>query len=195
MNAWKVILAALVIYVAGIVTGNFAANLSPSAERESPSRQPRGPRPPMMRDLVRRMESRLELTEEQKTKVENIVEASQERMRTLMDGMRPKFETESESMRLEIEALLSNDQKATFDKIFEHRGKRPRGGNGRGSGRRGPGGNPGEERFERGFRGDHESREGSREGRPPGRPRRPALEPTDEGLEPAKLTPPTEQPQ
>ena len=190
MNAWKVILAALVIYVAGIVTGNFAADLSPDQEQESPRRQSRGPRPPMMHDLVRRMESRLELTGEQKTKVGGIVEASQNRMRTLMDELRPKFETESESMRLEIEALLSDNQKETFDKIFEHSGKRPsRGGNGRGPGRRGPGGEPGEERFDRGFRGEHEMREGGRDGRPNERssvrPRRPELETT---------APPSDQP-
>ena len=165
MNAWKVILAALVIYVAGIVTGNFASGLAKGTSEESQGEQSARPRPPRMHDLVRRMESRLHLESEQTVQVREIVEASQERMRTLMDELRPKFETESQSMRLEIEALLTEEQLAKFDEVFERSGIRPSRGSG-GGGRRGEG------RFERGSRGDSEAPEGPRGNRP----QRPVLE-------------------
>lgn len=176
MNAWKVILAALVIYVAGIVTGNFASGLAKGTPEESQGEQSARPRPPRMHDLVRRMESRLHLESEQTVQVREIVEASQERMRTLMDELRPKFETESQSMRLEIEALLTEEQLAKFDEVFERSGIRPsRGPGGRGPGGRGQGGGGGrrgEGRFDRGSRGDSET-----PGGPQGtRPQRPAME-------------------
>ncbi|MDB4745664.1 hypothetical protein OAG52_00595 [Verrucomicrobia bacterium] len=178
MNAWKVILAALVIYVAGIVTGNFASGLAKGTPEDSQGQQSARPRPPRMHDLVRRMESRLHLESEQTEKVRKIVEASQERMRTLNDELRPKFETESQSMRLEIEALLSEEQLAKFDEVFERSGIRPsRGPGGRGPGGRGQGGGGrrGEGRFDRGSRGNSELPGGP--GGPGGnRPQRPALE-------------------
>lgn len=177
MNAWKVILAALVIYVAGIVTGNFASGLSQATPEDSQGQQSGRPRPPKMHDLVRRMESRLHLESEQTEKVREIVEASQERMRTLMDDMRPKFETESQSMRLEIEALLSDEQMAKFDEVFERSGIRPsRGPGGRGPGGRGQGGGRrGEGRFERGSRGESEG-PGGQGGPRENRPQRPTME-------------------
>lgn len=174
MNAWKVILAALVIYVAGIVTGNFASGLAKGTQEESQGQQNARPRPPRMHDLVRRMESRLHLDSEQAEKVREIVEGSLERMRALSDELRPKFETESQSMRLEIEALLTEEQMAKFDEVFERSGIRPsRGSGGRGPGGRGQGGGRrGEGRFDRGPRGDSEPPKGPRGNRP----QRPAME-------------------
>lgn len=120
MNAGKVILAALVIYLAGVLTGHFASGLSDrNRQKTEPSRHAR-PRP-MMHDLVRRIESRLDLSSSQRDQVREIVEASQHKMRKLRDTMRPRFEAESRSMRLQIEAILNESQIARFDKIFKHR--------------------------------------------------------------------------
>lgn len=182
MNAWKVILAALVIYGAGIATGHFAAGLNLGQEKPSPAapRQVVRPRPPMMHDLMQRMESRLELNNEQLDQVRTIVESSQERMRELMDDVRPKFEAESQSMREQIEALLTEEQMAKFDRVFEHSGRPRRGGpNGRPQGpfpgSRGPGGGRrGGERFDRGG-----PRPENGEFRPPGNPVRPLRPPME----------------
>ncbi len=168
MNAWKVILAALVIYVAGIVTGKFGANLGEKKPR--PNREAFSPRPPMMHDLARKMESRLDLTADQREQVQVAMEASQERMRALMNEMRPKFAAESQAMRVEIEALLNEDQKTKFAQVFERSNRRGPGG---------PGGRPGgrrEGRFDRGPHGggpDFQRERGPREG---GRRRRPEME-------------------
>lgn len=188
MNAWKVILAALVIYGAGIVTGSFGVKLN----SERPPSRRGGPRPPMMHDLVQRMESRLNLSTEQRERVLSIVEASQGRMQILMDEVRPKFETESQSMRLEIEATLNEEQMAAFDRIFEHRGKRPsRGGPGgfRGEGRRegrgeGRSEGRGEGRFDRGMR--NPSPGERRDNRHPERPQRPEMD--DASEQPGEIT-------
>ena len=175
MNAWKVILATLVIYTAGVVTGSFATGLKTRLQHDQKSEHVGRPRPPMMKDLVRRMEARLDLTPDQKILVHEIVEASQTRMRTLMDEMRPKLESESQSMRQEIEAILSETQMATFGRVFEHRGRRGSGGRGPGmrGGGRGPGGGMrGEGRHEGGRRG------GPNRGEDPAnnQPQRPGLE-------------------
>ncbi|MCS1408160.1 MAG: hypothetical protein M2R45_01330 [Verrucomicrobia subdivision 3 bacterium] len=122
MNVWKVILAAFILYVAGIVTGTFVAGYRakvPKPEMQMPS-------PPHTRDIMRRMESRLDLTDEQREQVNTILQASQDRMRSLMHEVKPQLEAESKTMREQIEALLSEEQMEKFDKVFRHRGMRPR---------------------------------------------------------------------
>lgn len=124
MKLGKVIFAAFVIFTAGVLTGHFATNLT-DRDRES-KRHFRSDRPHflMMHDLMKRMESRLDLTSNQRESLREIVEESQDRMRDLMDEIRPRFESESRSMRLKIEAILDERQMARFHKIFKHRRSR-----------------------------------------------------------------------
>ncbi len=132
MNLWKVILAAFVLYLAGIVTGFFAADSQTKKSHDVHEKQ----RPPM-RDIMRRMESRLKLSAEQREKVSAILKARQERMRSLMDKVRPQIEAEGKAMREQIQALLSEEQMAQFNEVFRRRGMRsghglrPMRGNGR----------------------------------------------------------------
>ena len=133
----------------------------------------------MMHDLVERMESRLKLSPEQREQVRKIVEASQSRMQALTDEVRPKFESESQSMRLEIEATLNEEQMAAFDRIFEHRGKRPSRGGPGGFRREGRGEGRGEGRFDRGMRNPPSGEPhfpGRRNSHRPERPQRPEME-------------------
>lgn len=120
MNLWKVILAALVLYLAGIGTGFFVAN-SRTKDRQAFSEKPRV----SMRDIMQRMESRLELSDQQKEKVSVILQARQEQMRLLIDGVRPQIKAAEKTMREKIEAILSEEQRAKFEELFSRRGMRP----------------------------------------------------------------------
>lgn len=120
MNLWKVILAALVLYLAGIGTGFFVADAR-TKDRQAFSERPRV----SMRDIMQRMVSRLELSDEQQEKVSVILRARQEQMRSLMDEVRPQIKAAEKDMREKIESLLSEEQRAKFEEVFTRRGMRP----------------------------------------------------------------------
>lgn len=121
MNLWKVILASLVLFFAGVGTGFFAAD-SRTKDRQDFSGRPHV----SMRDIVQRMESRLELSAEQKEKVSAILQARREQMHALMNEVRPQIKAAEKAMREKIEALLSEEQRAKFDEVFSRRGMKPR---------------------------------------------------------------------
>jgi len=92
VNAGKPILAALVIFAAGVVPLALTLTL-----RSPPFPAPRGPRrfdqrpwlsqrwEAQLRELAKKMENHLELTPEQRQQVEGIVRDSQNRMRGIWD--------------------------------------------------------------------------------------------------------------
>lgn len=121
MNLWKVILAALVLYLVGIGTGFFVAS-SRAKNRPALSERPRV----SMHDIMQRMESRLELNDDQKEKVSAILQARQKQMRSLMDEVRPQIKAAEKTMREKIEALLSEEQRAKFEEVFSRRGMKTR---------------------------------------------------------------------
>lgn len=120
MNLWKVILPTIVLCLVSFGTGFFVAD-SRTKNRQAFSERPRV----SMRDIVQRMESRLELSAEQKEKVSAILQARREQMRLLMEGVRPQIKAAEKAMREKIEALLSEEQRAKFEQVFSHRGMRP----------------------------------------------------------------------
>ncbi len=131
MNAWKVILPTLVIFIAGLVTGallmTFASRNSADRQGSQRSGMPPNNQHPMnmmesrTRDLVRRMDSELDLTPEQRQHIETLVTVSQERTRELWKPVAPAFNKEFQHLKTEIRDQLNDDQKTKFDKIFKSR--------------------------------------------------------------------------
>ena len=119
MNLWKVILPTLVLCVVSFGTGFFVAD-SRTKNRQDFSERPRV----SMRDIMQRMESRLELSDEQKEKVSAILQARREKMHALMNEVRPQIKSAEKAMREKIEALLTEEQRVKFDEVFSRRGMR-----------------------------------------------------------------------
>lgn len=129
MNLWKVIsrarahapayLATFVICLVSFGTGFFVANLR-TKDRQAFSGRPHV----SMRDVVQRMESRLELSADQKEKVSAILQARREQMHALMNEVRPQIKAAEKAMREQIEALLSEEQRGKFEEVFSRRGMR-----------------------------------------------------------------------
>lgn len=119
MNLWKVILPTLVLCVVSFGTGFFVAD-SRTKNRQAFSERPRV----SMRDIMQRMESRLELSDEQKEKVSVILQARREKMHALMNEVRPQIKAAEKAMREKIEALLTEEQMVKFDEAFSRRGMR-----------------------------------------------------------------------
>jgi|GEM_PF-378370 gas vesicle protein len=161
VTSWKIIVATLVIYIAGLVTGTYLTDLRESPRRTSENRRdPSSPRGPRMHDFIQRFGNELSLSEQQRTNITQILKTSQERMDVLMKEMQDPIREEFSRVNGEIKAQLSDEQNAQFEKIMEkRRSQRGRGGFGPG----GPG--PGRGRGNRGQDPNHQRPHG--DGPPP----------------------------
>ena len=113
MNPWKVILATLVIFAAGMVTGGLAMKRLqplPTTTKVPPSLQ--------RVELLRRMAKRLDLTPSQQERIEQIVRESQERTKKAWEQVRPMIHDEFQRVQDRIREELSPEQEKKFEKLL-----------------------------------------------------------------------------
>jgi len=151
VTSWKIIVATLVIYIAGLVTGTYLTDLREAPSRTSENRRdPSTPRGPRMHDFIQRFGNELSLSEQQRTNITQILKTSQERMDVLMKELQDPIREEFSRVNAEIKDQLSDEQNAQFEKIMEkRRSQRGRGGfgpGGPGRGRGNRGQDPGHQR-------------------------------------------------
>jgi hypothetical protein len=131
VNTWKVILAALVIFGAGFVTGNVARKISeagkaPVAPPAATVRtSPRSGQPPLSLEQLRKVElmgrvqKDLDLSPEQHARIEKIIEDSQGRIRDLWDQVAPDIHDEYDDVQKKVCQELTPEQKKTFDDLMK----------------------------------------------------------------------------
>lgn len=131
MKIWKVIIATLVIFAAGFVTGSLVKKRpAPAVPAPAPVRtEPPNPLLLQQRFLEHRMKRELDLTPEQAERIEKIFADSRERLKILMDLIGPELQGELGDVRDRIRAELRPDQQDRFEQLLKGR---------RGEGRRGP---------------------------------------------------------
>jgi Spy/CpxP family protein refolding chaperone len=66
---------------------------------------------------VEHLDSKLDLTDEQKTRVESILESKHSQAKTIFEESRPKMEALRKSTDTEIRAILTPEQQVKFDKF------------------------------------------------------------------------------
>ena len=124
MSPWKVILATIVIFATGVITGGVLVNRVQRPERPRPL--PPFVRPPqeMMptpwfarREFLDRMEQRLYLSREQYDRIAAILHQSQERTRGIMRRVNPEIQDELRQVRRDIRAELTPEQTKKFDEL------------------------------------------------------------------------------
>ena len=124
MSPWKVILATLVIFISGLITGGVAVKyLSPSAALRA-ERPPEEIllRPQMLREeFVHQMQRTLNLSPEQNGKILSAMHESQERIRIYYDLIGPDIREELRQTREAIQAELSPGQARQFDELVRRR--------------------------------------------------------------------------
>ena len=111
MNTWKVILATIVIFAAGAVTGALLVR-----HAMHPRQGPGG----MRLEFLRRMERDLDLTAEQREKIDKIIKDSQEQTRRIMEPVSPALHAELQRTKEEFRQVLSPAQQARFDELLKH---------------------------------------------------------------------------
>jgi hypothetical protein len=121
VNAWKVILSTLVIFIAGVVTGGLLVTYALQVRQNRPKPpnsanvQAASPWGVRNKELLRRMDRELELTPEQHVRIDSIMSTSEERTKSLWKPIMPLMSKETQLVRAEIRDLLNADQKKKFD--------------------------------------------------------------------------------
>ena len=128
MKAWKFTFAALLIFAAGAITGYTIFNIQAKTRREAEVAK-RETLPLMLWqrfEMLRRTERQLELTAEQRTKIEVQIKESQERFRKLWEPLAPQAKVELDQLRERVLAEMTSEQKAKFEEMLRARiGRRP----------------------------------------------------------------------
>lgn len=129
MSPWKVILATLVIFCSGLITGavlvrppDRPVRAASAAEQPASTRTPQQNPSPWLqqqRELIRRMERQLDLSPEQREKVEKIMKESQERTKAIREKIAPELREEVKRLREQIRAELSPEQQKVFDEAVK----------------------------------------------------------------------------
>jgi hypothetical protein len=112
--------AALVIFCAGLVTGGILVSRSQPRQRPAP----RAPAPAGMGltqrlEYLRRLEHQLKLNPGQKERAEAILRESQERMAALWERIAPDAQQEFHGTREKIRALLDAEQLKRYDELMK----------------------------------------------------------------------------
>ncbi|HLZ54360.1 MAG TPA: hypothetical protein VKS19_07765 [Verrucomicrobiae bacterium] len=141
MNSWKVVLATVVIFGAGVLTGGLLVNYvdrehGPNARflawRENPraatgDREPSHPgelsrpRSPEIwrRDFIQHLDKALKLTPEQHAAISKIIAEGQERNREIWTNVAPKMREEMEQVHQRIREELTPEQQKKFEAMIK----------------------------------------------------------------------------
>ena len=130
MNTWKAILAAIVIFGAGLVTGNVLNRMTRKLRKHPlPAPAPvRAARPsqqviPLDQlrkvELMGRVQKDLDLTPEQRACIEKIISDAQDRIRDLWEQVAPDIHDEYEDVQKKLCEELTPDQKKRFDELMK----------------------------------------------------------------------------
>jgi Spy/CpxP family protein refolding chaperone len=133
VNSWKVILATMVIFGTGVVTGGLLVRYVDHGRDRRPQRAgaavhpaQAGPAGVMRIEFLRRMERELELTPEQRDPIDRILKDGQERMKKLMDTVEPRRREEFKKTIEEFRAVLTPEQHKRFDELVKQQQQRAR---------------------------------------------------------------------
>lgn len=144
MNTWKVILATLVIFVAGVITGGLVVGLAEQAmqhpkrfwpfwlqathgQNNAPgSREPArlqglpNPVPRVLRkDFLQKLDREVHLSADQHERIEKIIKEGQERTRQLSEPIAPLMREELTKVREGIRSILTPEQFARFEGLVK----------------------------------------------------------------------------
>jgi Spy/CpxP family protein refolding chaperone len=136
VNTWKAILAALVIFGAGFVTGNILNRMSTATKTPAVASVPRNPTRPSQQplsleqlrkvELMGRVQKDLDLSPEQHARIEKIISDSQERIRDLWEQVAPDIHDEYEDVQKKVCEELTPDQKKRFGDLMKAQQHKPK---------------------------------------------------------------------
>ena len=126
MNSWKVILASLVIFGAGVVTGGLLVNHVNHFHPREVFRPP--PDIPIPRSIaehgskqfIQQLTDKLQLTPAQKDKIQKIIADGQDRNHCIWTNVAPKMRDVIQDVNKQIREQLTPAQQEQFEEILRH---------------------------------------------------------------------------
>lgn len=120
----------MVIFGAGVVTGGLLVLHSDRGRDSQPPRPAQRVAGPvaagvMRLEFLRRAQRELNLSPEQRQRVDAIIKESQERSRAILEPVEPQLHEELRRTREEFRSVLTPEQGARFDELIK-RSQRPR---------------------------------------------------------------------
>jgi len=128
VNAWKIILATIVIFAAGVFTGGFLVNCIDHSHHahhrpEIHAEVSPLPEPPLVRqmnkDFLKKLDDKLQLSPEQHSKIEKIIATGQDRNHELWTNVAPKMRAVMMDVNHQIKEQLSADQQKDFEELLK----------------------------------------------------------------------------
>lgn len=126
MNSWKVILATMVIFGTGVITGGLLVKNTTSAAPVRPPKmaaqtnQPPVPAQMMRMEFLLRARNELNLTPQQHGRIEKIIREGQENSRKLWEGVAPEMRKELQSVHEKIRNELTPEQRRRFEMLLKN---------------------------------------------------------------------------
>jgi len=128
VNYWKVILATMVIFGTGVITGGLLVRETQVIKRPKQVRPATTNHPPAVQNVtpsqMQRLEflvranNELDLTPEQRERIERVIREGQERTRELWESISPDVRKELQLVRERIKAELTPEQRRRFDELL-----------------------------------------------------------------------------
>jgi Spy/CpxP family protein refolding chaperone len=131
VSPWKVILATMVIFACGVITGamltrTMVPRTEPAALAVLPA-PTRASAPPMLQmqraNFLKVMDKQLDLSAEQREQIGKIMKASQERTQPLWNQIAPQMNAELKNVREEIRGVLTPEQRKKFVELLKRNRK------------------------------------------------------------------------
>ena len=133
MNSWNVILATVVIFGTGVVTGgllvNYVERPHPKMVRRAENKpanathpvEAKTPRAPEMlsKEFVQQLDSALQLTPEQRESIEKIIIAGQEENRAIWSNNAAQVRKEMQDVQHQIREQLTPEQDKQFPELLK----------------------------------------------------------------------------
>ena len=136
MNTWKVILATMVIFGTGVITGGLVVRQSGNIKAPVHPRYDRAQRPlppsPLAEggipqghiqrfEFLNRVQRELDLSPEQRARVETIITEGQVRTKELWEPAAKQMRQEMQQVRERIRVELTPEQRSRFEELLKQR--------------------------------------------------------------------------
>jgi Spy/CpxP family protein refolding chaperone len=124
VKIWKVIFATLVIFAAGAFSGGWwvKSNTPPATQAKAPV----SPFIPQQH-FQERLKRELKLTADQTNRIDKIFAESNGRRKILVDLIDPELRKERQEVHESIRAILTPEQRETFERLLKEPPRRPDG--------------------------------------------------------------------
>jgi Spy/CpxP family protein refolding chaperone len=124
VNRWKVIFATLAIFLSGMATGTLLSRKEPPSQTSESARP--APPPEHRKRFMHKIHEELDLTAEQRERIDAIMADSQTEMKAVWAEFSPRMREAYQKSHELIAAELTEEQRVKFEQLLE-RGRKRRG--------------------------------------------------------------------